>query len=258
MENVSLESPRKRVISMAWDDTKPIIPQLWRMSDEDYRKVIDGNPMVKGPSIMMFGGLFEKLTYSKWWHPLVVWVPLAMYLFWWSHHTGLFLSLVLFGLGWIFWTIIEYVLHRWVFHLNHWWKSWPKFLVGVRNVIHFMFHGIHHTYPGDPHRIVTPLALAALIDIPIYYGLRMFFGRWLVDPFVAGALVGYLFYDYTHFAYHIQSATPAWLSRTLWFKKMKQRHSAHHFRDEHVTFGVSVCYTDWLFGTTPTKPTMDL
>ena len=239
-----------------WDLSKPMVPQVWRMSDKDYRNLVH-SPMTSGPSIVIVGGPLEKFTHSALWQPLVVWVPIALYLLFWSHTTNLFLSLILFGAGWFYWTLLEYVLHRWVFHLTHWWGGRPQVLLGIRNVAHFLFHGIHHKYPSDSRRVITPLVMTGAIALPVYVTFRMFFPRWLVDPFVAGSFAGYLFYDYTHYMYHV-NPVPKWLSNTYWFRFMKRRHNVHHFRDEHATFGVSVAYTDTLFGTRSTKTHMDL
>jgi len=245
-----------RPLDGGWDRSKPILGQLYRMSDDEYHDLLQ-TPTTSGDSIIILGGPLERFTHSALWQPLLVWIPLSFYLFWWSHTTGLILSALLFGVGWLYWTLLEYCLHRWVFHLTHWWGSRPRVLLGVRNVLHFLFHGIHHKFPSDPSRVITPLAMSGAIALPLYITLRLFFPRWLVDPFVSGTFAGYLFYDYTHYAYHVRP-TPKWFSGTMWFRAMKQRHHVHHFRDEHATFGVSVAFTDTLFGTHSTKGKVDL
>ncbi len=236
-----------------WSSTDPMIPQLWTMSDETYRSMINAH-VTRGKSILMFGGPLEHFTYSAWWHPLVVWVPVMCYLFAWSNSTNLLVSCVLFGSGWAMWTVLEYVLHRWVFHLDHWWGPSPHALLGLRNILHFILHGIHHKYPNDPNRVITPVAMTAILAFPIYAWLRLFLPYWMLDPLFAGAFAGYLLYDYTHYSYHISPNPPPpeiyrQFSNTRWFRFMKQRHLRHHFKDDESTFGVSVAFTDHLFGT---------
>jgi len=231
----------KEDVCEAWNPCLPIIPQLWAMSANDYEETMK-TPLMSGPSILMVGGSLERFTLSAWWHPMVTWVPLTLYLMLFSHSCGWPLSMVLFCAGWAFWTVLEYGLHRWVFHLDRWWPS--KTLVGLRNVLAFAFHGIHHKYPGDPRRITTPLLLTAAIGTPIYIVLGACISH--TDPFFAGAFAGYLFYDFTHYSYHI--GPPDFL-RGGWFKHLKTRHLHHHFKDDSRTFGVSVSFTDRLFGT---------
>ena len=253
---VPLSTTPERRAPCAWDDSKPALPQVWGMDDGQYHSFIS-TFKTSGPSVVIVGGPLERFTHSALWQPLVTWVPLSLYLLFWSHDTNLFLSLLLFGVGWLYWTLLEYVLHRWVFHLDHWWGAWPRALLGARNVAHFLFHGIHHKYPSDRSRVITPLVMTGGIALPVYLTLLMVFPRWVADPFVAGAFAGYLFYDYTHYAYHV-NPVPKWLSNSLWFRFMKRRHNAHHFKDEHAGFGVSVGFTDTLFGTQATKPHHDL
>ena len=47
----------------------------------------------------------------------------------------------LFLIGVLIWTLLEYVIHRYVFHYE------PKTRVG--KLLHFIMHGVHHDYPND-------------------------------------------------------------------------------------------------------------
>ena len=53
-------------------------------------------------------------------------------------------TLVCFFVGNIIWTILEYGLHRFLFHVDEWLPDKPVFLT-----LHFLMHGIHHYLPMD-------------------------------------------------------------------------------------------------------------
>lgn len=46
--------------------------------------------------------------------------------------------------GNIIWTLLEYTLHRFLFHIDAWLPDKPVFLT-----IHFLLHGVHHYLPMD-------------------------------------------------------------------------------------------------------------
>src|SRR5215218_5391294 len=88
-----------------------------------------------------------------------------------------------FAGGLVFWTLVEYWLHRLVFHFE------PDHPIGRR--LHFIIHGVHHDHPNDPLRLVMPpgasLPLAALF-LALFW-LVLGSPAWL--PFGAGFLLGY-------------------------------------------------------------------
>jgi len=53
-------------------------------------------------------------------------------------------TVVCFFIGNIIWTILEYTLHRFLFHIDDWLPDRPSFLT-----LHFLMHGIHHYMPMD-------------------------------------------------------------------------------------------------------------
>src|SRR5512143_2254604 len=54
----------------------------------------------------------------------------------------------LFLVGWLIWTFIEYLLHRFVFHME---ARTPE-----ERFRSFMVHGYHHEFPNDKLRLVAP------------------------------------------------------------------------------------------------------
>lgn len=53
-------------------------------------------------------------------------------------------TLSCFFLGNFIWTILEYAMHRFLFHLDDLVPDYPVFLT-----LHFLLHGIHHYMPMD-------------------------------------------------------------------------------------------------------------
>jgi sterol desaturase/sphingolipid hydroxylase (fatty acid hydroxylase superfamily) len=174
--------------------------------------------------------------------PFVAWVPVTALLLVRSlrRHdvsplgiAGLFLG------GMLAWTFAEYVLHRHVFHWTND-TAWGK-------RIHFLLHGVHHEYPSDKDRLVMPLLTSVPLAIIFYTLFTLVLGRSLAEPSFAGFVVGYLFYDGTH--YYVHHFVP----KTRWGKFLRRHHLTHHFADHDGGFGVSSPLWDLVFRTMPTK-----
>ena len=182
------------------------------------------------------------LSRVKPWQVLVVWVPITA----WFAARGLrdptlgALSFALWAAaGLFFWTLLEYVLHRWVFHFV------PSPDSELAQDVHFLIHGVHHDWPHDADRLVMPpvlaIVLAVLVGLPIHAAT----GPHVFNPFFAGLLVGYLWYDMTHYAVH--HVKP----RTEMGRKLRRHHSLHHFKTPEARYGVSTPFWDYVFGTMP-------
>jgi sterol desaturase/sphingolipid hydroxylase (fatty acid hydroxylase superfamily) len=190
-------------------------------------------------SVQVFKSPFlERFTHVHPLTPLVLWGPIVSYLLWKSYFV-LKLSPVtigtLGGLGLFIWTLTEYLMHRFVFHFE---KEGP-----IAQRIHFLIHGLHHVDPVDPTRLVMPPALSVTLAA-ILYGLFLgFLGSEWVVPFFAFYLIGYLCYDYIHFAVH------HFVPRTRVGKFLKQSHMMHHYVSSNSRWGVSSPFWDYVFGT---------
>jgi sterol desaturase/sphingolipid hydroxylase (fatty acid hydroxylase superfamily) len=143
--------------------------------------------------------------------------------------------LLLFFTGVVFWSFLEYVLHRVVFHYTTDNK--------IGRWIHYALHGVHHEYPNDPSRVFMPpvpgLIISSLLFIPFYvalgdYGFIIF----------AGVVSGYTGYSFIHYAIH-QKKAPSFL-KPLW-----RHHLTHHFAQPDAAYGVSTRFWDRVFGTMP-------
>lgn len=51
--------------------------------------------------------------------------------------------------GFLVWTLMEYILHRFVFHSEKWLPD-SKLI----RYLHFVLHGVHHMLPNDPYILI--------------------------------------------------------------------------------------------------------
>ena len=191
------------------------------------------------PSIRVFKkDWMEKCTHVHPITPLVVWVPIISLLLW---HSLMVLQLpirVSVGLGIIaltVWSLMEYVLHRFVFHFDNDWALVKR--------LHFIIHGLHHDDPQDATRLVMPPVASLAIGSILFLAFRALLGGAWVEPFFAFFLVGYLCYDYIH--YSVNHFT----QRTRLGKMLKQSHMTHHYVKPDTRWGVSSPLWDYVFGT---------
>jgi sterol desaturase/sphingolipid hydroxylase (fatty acid hydroxylase superfamily) len=187
---------------------------------------------------MFESDLIDFFSRTHWSIVPILYVPAAIYLFWFGLSRAdvtVVASLGLFAGGVLTWSIIEYWLHRTFFH----WQ--PEGRWGER--FHFLVHGVHHNWPKDKYRLVMPPA----VSISLFW---VFFGifwlalgsRW-VWPFQAGFVVGSMSYDVTH--YYVHHYNP----KTRYGLALKKHHMLHHFKDHSKRFGVSSMLWDYVFGT---------
>lgn len=175
-------------------------------------------------------------------HPMVVpilFVPGAMFSYVMSVRggAGWLVSTALFVGGFVAWTLAEYWLHRLFFH----WQPPGKW--GER--LHFLVHGVHHTWPKDKYRLVMPPAVSISLYF-IFLGIFWFtLGPLYAWGFHSGFVVGYMFYDLTHYYLHHYSP------KTEYGRRLKKNHMLHHFKDPTRRFGVSNMVWDKVFGTGP-------
>ncbi|MDQ3681536.1 MAG: sterol desaturase family protein [Bacteroidota bacterium] len=191
----------------------------------------------KGQAQLFKEPALEKLTKV---HPLVIWgiylpvvVGLPFYVANKFDFSGGKIAL-LFFLGMLSWTLFEYIMHRWVFHIIAESERAQKII--------YIMHGNHHHYPRDRERLFMP-PLPSLILALVIFGLLYLAMRENVFAFFPGFLFGYLMYGSMHYAIH------AWNPPFKWMKPLWRNHHLHHYKDEEKGFGVSTTIWDRLFGT---------
>ncbi len=141
-----------------------------------------------------------------------------------------------FVVGMFAFTLIEYLVHRYVFHL---FPDTPE-----KADFQYKFHGVHHEYPKDKDRLAMPPILSALI-ISLFFGLYYLIMGNLAYGFTAGFAIGYASYLGVHYMVH------AFQPPKNFFKILWINHGIHHYKNDDVAFGVSSPLWDWVFGTLP-------
>lgn len=170
--------------------------------------------------------------------PLLLWAPVVLFFGYRGVTLFEYTSIEWIGLavsGLLIWTWTEYALHRWVFH----WKT--KWSLGERFV--FLFHGLHHDDPDDPTRLVMPPVPAILIMSLIYLLFSTFIPANYIEGFMVFFIIGYLCYDYIHYATHHFAMTSK-VGRYL-----RKFHLQHHNSKEESKYGVSNPLWDYVLGT---------
>jgi sterol desaturase/sphingolipid hydroxylase (fatty acid hydroxylase superfamily) len=196
----------------------------------------------KGQAQLFKNRYLEYLTKT---HPLVIWgmyLPIISFMLWYSSArigftvgktTWLFLA------GVFFWTLFEYVMHRFLFHYV------ADTERGKR--INYVLHGNHHEYPRDKQRLFMPalpsLIIASTLFTIFYFTAYIFSASINVFAFFPGFMIGYLLYGTMHYAIH------AWNPPFKWMKGLWRNHHLHHYKQDHRGFGVSSTLWDHVFGT---------
>lgn len=129
-------------------------------------------------------------------------------------------------LGVAAWTLIEYVVHRYVLHGLQPFKRW---------------HAEHHLRPRalicSPTIVTAPL-FVLLVFLPVLW----LCGIWQGSALSLGLLAGYLAYGLIHHATHHWQMPGAWLAQR------KRWHALHHHLAQPVCFGVTSSFWDLVFG----------
>jgi dihydroceramide fatty acyl 2-hydroxylase len=173
--------------------------------------------------------------------PFVVWGPVAGWFAFRSvQRSGVALPTALMIIALFVWTLLEYVLHRYIFH----WEGKSK----LAKRIHFLIHGVHHQFPHDQDRLVMPIGASAPLGVALYAILYLATGgARFADPLFVGLVLGYLAYDATHFAVHRFSF------QNRIFRRLKRHHMIHHHIDREGGFGVSSPLWDHVFRSVPKR-----
>ncbi len=203
------------------------------------------------PTRMYANDVLERLSRANWWEPFALFLPTTIGIFAWVAFNAPFSALTALGLAFaalLFWTFAEYTLHRWLFHFHAHTPEGEKFVRGI--------HGIHHEFPNDNDRLVIPTIYGAALYIG-FWALYVVIASFIVDgaaftslgffygsAFHVGFALGYLSYDFSHYAVH------NFQLEAEWFKAAKRRHMMHHYRYPDACFGVSNGFWDRVFGTT--------
>ncbi|KAL1872840.1 fatty acid alpha-hydroxylase [Paecilomyces lecythidis] len=226
------------------DLNKPLFGQLWYggFKKEFYLEQVHRPRHYRGgESAPLFGNFLEPLTKTAWYIVPIIWFPVVTYgtLIGATGFTNIVEPAAYWILGLCIWTLVEYGLHRFLFHVD---KFLPDNRVGIS--LHFVLHGIHHYLPMDKYRLVMPPTLFLILAAPFYKLAHAVFSyNWHAAVMVyCGGIFGYICYDMTHYFLHHRNLP-------LYYKELKKYHLQHHFADFENGFGVTSRFWDKVFGT---------
>ncbi|RDX54718.1 oxidoreductase [Lentinus brumalis] len=251
------------------DLRRPLFMQMWRANfSKSYylQQVHQPRHLVESPRLFAPWYL-EIFTRTAWYVVPCVWLPIATYLFIRSLVQFTFgpyslppfttdpaapLKVVTAGrvapvafayavpaflLGNIAWTILEYIFHRFLFHMDALLPDHP-----VALTFHFLMHGIHHYLPMDRLRLVMPPLLFTFLSFPMTRLAYALFPTAMANAMISGAFVFYVAYDVMHYALH-HTRLPSYV------RDMKKYHLAHHYKNFDLGFGVTSKIWDYVFNT---------
>ncbi len=200
-------------------------------------------PQNKGTKQLFNSPVLETLSRTHISVPLLIFFSYAAGLLYWNiSYTNLsaVTTIVLFFVGFIAFTWVEYNVHRYVFHM----KTYTE----LRNKIQYMIHGVHHEFPKDKDRLAMPPLLSITLGTILLLLFRVIMGDF-VFAFLPGFMVGYASYLSVHYLVH------AYPPPKNFFKALWVNHSVHHYKDGEVVFGVSSPLWDYIYGTLELKET---
>ena len=144
--------------------------------------------------------------------------------------------LFLFLTGVLTWGLIEYGLHRLVFHFD---AQSEK----GRELVYAM-HLSHHAQPKALDDLFTSLRLSLPIAL-CYCALAWAVTRsWQAMVYIfIGLIAGYFSYEFLHYRAHHHRP------RFRLFRYLKKYHMLHHHQTAALHFGVTSPVFDYLFGT---------
>ncbi|MEP6548349.1 MAG: sterol desaturase family protein [Gammaproteobacteria bacterium] len=138
------------------------------------------------------------------------------------------------ALGFVIWTLLEYILHRLVLHKKTYFAP---------------MHGQHHAGPlayiGTPPWVSVPV-LTAVFLLPAW----IWVGFDVANGLTVGVMTGYWWYGVVHHLVHHHSRS-AFLS---YFGSLRAWHMRHHYSPQGGNFGVTTPLWDHVFGTAISAP----
>ena len=144
--------------------------------------------------------------------------------------------LLLFLTGVLTWGLIEYALHRFVFHFDAQSEKGRKFVYGM--------HLSHHLDPKNVDDLFAGLRLSLPLAISYCLLAWALTRSWQATVYLfIGLTAGYFSYEFLHYQAHHRSP------RLGVLRYLKKYHLLHHHKSFAVHFGVTSPVFDCLFGT---------
>ena len=147
--------------------------------------------------------------------------------------------LLFFALGVFTWTLLEYILHRFLFHIQL-----PIKNARTREIVNGS-HLLHHASPHDRNKILVH-PVYGLVVSTLIYGLlyAIFLNVASAAVVLTGIWAGFLYYEAVHYRVHFSLSGKGFVAR------QRRTHFYHHFTNNKKYFGVTSPLWDYVFGTT--------
>lgn len=207
----------------------------------DYLSIPDIKPKHQGSKQMFKNPVMDKLTRSHISVPIATLLILAgWFIYLGTVRATLVLSqyLVYIFVGVIAFTLFEYLMHRFLYHMI------PT--SRVKGKIQYNIHGVHHEFPNDKSRMAMPPIVIFVFGFVLLYAFRFLMGD-VTYAFTPGFMIGYAGYLTVHYIVH------AFQPPKNFFKMLWINHSIHHYKDPNTAFGVSSPLWDYVFRTIPKR-----
>lgn len=183
--------------------------------------------------------MLEALSRTHIVFPLTIFSGTSIASLWWAAstvHLPLLAWVLIVLAGLLFFTWVEYMVHRYVYHMN---TDSPR-----KSRSQYVFHGVHHDHPRDKQRLALPPWLSVIVAGAFIGVFRLLLGP-LGLAFGGGFLLGYATYLAIHYAIHVYPPPKNRLA-VLW-----RNHNLHHFASNDEAFGVSSPLWDMVYATLP-------
>jgi dihydroceramide fatty acyl 2-hydroxylase len=154
-----------------------------------------------------------------------VYIPLVLGALIWNVGAGAATWAACLAIGLALWTVVEYLMHRWVLH---------------RMAPHYQ----HHDEPDTLAYIFAPLWLSGVSAVVLWGLLSLAAGSLQRGALImAGTVGGYLLYEAIHVRMHSRVVGGPIL------RALRRHHFYHHFGDDTRCFGVTSPVWDVVFRT---------
>lgn len=196
-------------------------------------------PSNKGTKVLFKNPVLEKLSRTHIAIPVSIFVVCSTFFIYWALSRSLLSGLTIaavFIIGLLVFTLVEYLVHRYLFHMITDTSFKEKF--------QYLAHGVHHDFPRDKTRLAMPPLLSVTIVAILFFVFKLAMGN-LVFAFLPGFIMGYAGYLGVHYVVHAYQPPKNFL-KVLWIN-----HGIHHYKDPERAFGVSSPLWDYIFRTLP-------
>jgi sterol desaturase/sphingolipid hydroxylase (fatty acid hydroxylase superfamily) len=195
----------------------------------------------KGTTELFNNPVLEKLTRTHFAFPVTLYIVIGLFCVTFGYindQYNLLTAILLYVGGVIFFSFVEYLIHRFLFHFHAETESQKQ--------LKYKMHGVHHHFPKDKDRLVMPPVISVLLATMFFFIFHFTMGKYSL-AFFGGFSSGYSIYLFIHYSVH-RFRQPKNFLGILW-----KHHSLHHYRSEDAAFGVSMPLWDYVFKSMPEK-----